>query len=275
MRISLVAAGLSPRYRPRFLDSLVDQHHRNFEMLLHEHGDAPGAVNLLESYPDLDARVVADGDVPPSRNGALKQIDGDVVGFPCDSCWYTPGTLLRVSHLFQADPTLAVVFGRVMTPSGPLLRYPRRATEVTSRNVWRTVSFPGMFVRRGAVEQAGGFDEDLRVEGGHLSPSGEEADYVLRALGLGLKTIYDPLLAVFHPGADEAFDGTDSTGYQLGYGIGVVLRRYSFPPRVVLTSVAQPVIGAAVARMAGNSDLSSYRRAVARGKVRGLMTTQS
>jgi len=273
MRISLVAAGMSPRYRPRFLDSLVDQHHRNFQMLLHERGDARAAVSLLESYPDLDARVVADGDVPRSRNGALEQIDGDVVGFPCDACWYTPGTLLRVSHLFQADPELAVVFGRVMTPSGPLLHYPRLATEVTSRNVWRTVSFPGMFVRRGAVAQAGGFDEDLRVEGGHLSPTGEEADYVLRALGSGLKTIYDPLLAVFHPGAEDVVAGADSSGYQLGYGIGVVLRRHNFPPRVFVTSVLQPIIGAIVARLAGDSDLSSYRRAVAHGKIEGLKTT--
>src|SRR3954452_7303810 len=166
MKISLVTTGLPSRYRRRFLDSLVAQEYRNFEMLLLEPGEPGPAIGLLESYPDLDTRVLtADHDVTPSRNVGLKDIGGDVVGFPSDACWYTPGTLQRVSHLFQADPTLAVACGRVIAPSGPMLQYPRRATEVTDRTVWRTVAFPGLFVRKEALELVGRFDETVGVPG--------------------------------------------------------------------------------------------------------------
>ena len=70
---------------------------------------------------------------------------------------------------------------------------------LTPDNLWnRVISFT-VFLRRELVERVGAFDERARARLGTLWSSGEEIDYLVRALRAGARIEYDPTLVITHP----------------------------------------------------------------------------
>ena len=119
-------------------------------------------------------------------------------------------------------------------PSG--LRWDRDAGPLTRENLFHRAISPGVFLRRAAIEAIGSFDETLGVGAGTPYGSGEEADYLLRALDRGLTIVYQPQLAVVHPGPSPRLGDRRATmaAYRYGVGHSELLRRhrYSFGFRV-------------------------------------------
>ena len=56
-----------------------------------------------------------------------------------------------------------------------------------------------MFLRRELVERVGAFDEALGLGSGTRFASGEETDYLVRALRSGARLAYEPSLVITHP----------------------------------------------------------------------------
>lgn len=273
MRISLVTGSLfRPDFLHRLFGSLSDQLHSDFQLILVEQSNLSGATSLASMYSSVDSVVVESArGLSRARNSGMRLADGDVFGFPDDDCWYSPGTLRRVVHRFSEDPQLSILCGRVMTPSGPMLKYPSGGW-INRRNVWRTAVSPGLFVRASAVRSIGSFNEDLGVGAGTLAGSGEETEFVLRGLSLGMKALYDPLLHVAHPSPESVPNRLSADlGFRYGYGMGQVLQKQEFGLREAGLSVARPLIGSAVAQATGNRELADFRRAVASGRARGYL----
>ena len=101
-----------------------------------------------------------------------------------------------------ADPTVAAVAPRVRAPEEPqgaLDRFERDSSPldmgaqpsiVASRRRVRYVPSAALLVRREALEELGGFDEDLRL--------GEDVDLVWRAAAAGWTIRYEPSVVVSH-----------------------------------------------------------------------------
>lgn len=267
----ILGSALRSEVLERFLDSLGRQRHGAFRLTVVEQRDPAGAEALAARHRDLDVtvRTSAPG-LSRARNVALDPVPDGIIGFPDDDCWYLPGTLSRVCHRFAADPELAILCGRVLTPTGPMLRYPDRAGPIDRRNVWRTVVSPGLFVRSAAMTAIGPFDPRLGVGAGTGLGSGEETDVVLRGLRLGLKCEYDPLLHVSHPSPDQVPHRLDpGVGYSYGYGMGHVLRAHRYGWPTIGGHVLRPLVGGIAARIGGKVGLSAFRIAVARGRLNG------
>ena len=119
-------------------------------------------------------------------------------------------------------------------------------------NLWnRAISFT-IFLRRALVERVGTFDERLGLGSGTLWSSGEEIEYVLRALRSGARVAYDPGLTVTHP--RKAYSGAElrSVGLRDGASVGWILRRHGYGARTTARMLVRPVGGTVAALARGD-----------------------
>jgi glycosyltransferase involved in cell wall biosynthesis len=204
----------------QLLASLEAQTHRDFRVLVVDQNADDRLADVL------DGRAVHLRSAPGlshARNVALPQLEADAVAFPDDDCIYPPDLLERV----------AVRLGDLDGVTGREPWWTKDTAVLTRDNLWnRAISFT-IFLRRAVVEHVGQFDERL----GLPSSSGEEIDYLIRALDAGARIEYDPSLVVEHPRkhADVATRDGESIGY--------LLRKHGYGPRTVARMLVRPAAG--------------------------------
>jgi len=236
----------------RLLASLECQTHADFRVLVADQNQDDRVARVLGRHPALRAkRLQAPPGLSRARNAALPYVNADAVAFPDDDCIYPPDLLERVAA------RLAGVDG--VTGREPTWTTARAV--LTRDNLWnRAISFT-IFLRRTIVENVGAFDERL----GLPSASGEEIDYLIRAIDAGARIEYDPTLVVQHP--RKLIDLT-AVGARDGASIGYILRKHSYPPHVLARMALRPAAGVLLdPRRAG------FHLATLRGRLRGYRAT--
>ena len=78
---------------------------------------------------------------------------------------------------------------------------------------------PGIFLRRGVIDDIGMFDEELGPGAGTLWGCGEDSDYLMRVVARGFKVAYHPQIQVFHP-SNDLHVRQKEFGRAYGYGAG-------------------------------------------------------
>jgi glycosyltransferase involved in cell wall biosynthesis len=232
----------------RLLESLEGQTHRDFRVLVVDQNEDERVERVVERHPSLQVeRLRASRGLSVARNAALPHIQADVVAFPDDDCIYPPDLLERVAaRLAGVDG----VTGR--EPS-----WTTDAARLTRDNLWnRAISFT-IFLRREVVERVGAFDERL----GLPSSSGEEIDYLIRALDTGARIEYDPSLVVEHPAKPVDLA---AVGARDGASIGYILRKHGYPSHVVARMLLRPAGGALL-----HPGRARFHLATLRGRLRG------
>ena len=250
----------------RFLDSLETQEYPRLRVILVDQNSddrlaeitAGRAVRLeiLRSAPGLSR----------ARNVALAQVHADVVAFPDDDCIYPPGLLARVANRFASDPRLGGLSGRAADADGrSAASWKSDGATLTSANVWnRAISF-AIFLRRDVVERVGTFDERLGLGSGEPWSSGEEIDFLIRAVRGGARIEYDPSLVVVH----EVREDDTEIGARDGASVGYLLRKHGYGPRVVARMLVRPAGGSVVSLLGGDRERARYHLAALSGRIRG------
>jgi len=239
----------------RLLSSLECQTHTAFRVLLVDQNDDDRLADVVGAYSTLQIKRL--GSAPGlsrARNIALPRVEADVVGFPDDDCVYAPDLLERVARRFEEDATLDGLTGRepAWTTGAALL---------TRDNLWnRAISFT-IFLRRTIVERVGAFDEML----GLPASSGEEIDYLIRALDGGARIEYDPSLVVEH----DMKPGAVAFGAREGASLGYILRKHGYPARTLARMFVRPVGGVVVALAQRDYRRARFQLDTLRGRVRG------
>jgi GT2 family glycosyltransferase len=211
----------------RLLHSLERQTHAAFRVLVADQNNDERVTAVLGRHPALRSeRLRAPRGLARARNAALPHVEADVVAFPDDDCVYPDDLLERVAASLTG---LDGVTGREpWWTTGP--------ATLTRENVWnRAISFT-IFLRRSVVERVGAFDERL----GLPSSSGEEIDYLIRALDAGARIAYDPTIVVEHP--RKPFD-LESVGARDGTSVGYILRKHGYPRAAVARMLLRPAGG--------------------------------
>ena len=233
----------------QLLDSLDRQTHRDFRVLVVDQNHDDRLEDVLARHRSLDIqRLRATGGLSRARNQALPRLEADAVAFPDDDCVYPVDLLERVAARLASG--LDGVTGREpWWQTGPAV--------LTRDNLWnRAISFT-IFLRREVIERVGDFDERL----GLPSSSGEEIDYLIRAIDAGARIEYDPTLVVKHPPKDVELM---AIGARDGASVGYILRKHRYPPRVVTRMLLRPAAGVVLdPRRAG------FHLATLRGRVSG------
>jgi GT2 family glycosyltransferase len=250
----------------RLLDSIEAQDYPRLRVVVVDQNHDERIEPILRDRALSIAHVRSEPGLSRARNIGLGLVEADVVAFPDDDCVYPSGLLARVAERLQLSPELAGITGRAEDASGrSSSSWKRDAATLTDDNLWnRAISFT-IFLRRNIVERVGSFDEELGLGSGTHWSSGEETDYVIRAVRAGGAIQYDPSLVVLH---DVRFDDA-RTGARDGASVGYLLRKHRYPPQVVGRMLVRPVGGLAASVVRLDGERARFHFATLRGRIRG------
>ena len=259
----------------RFLDALQAQSYRSFRLIVvvDQNGGEP-LEPILSRYRDKIRLELVESDrgLSRARNAGLRHVTADVVSFPDDDCRYPPELLQRVADTLERNPTWDGITGRTVDESArsSVMLWQKRPGLITRQNVWRTAITVTIFLRRTLVERVGLFDETLSLGSGTPWGSGDETDYVLRALAAGLTLGYDPSIVVYHENPNPPFSRSAAKrGYSYGMGNSRVLRMHGYSWWFAAYRVLQLVAGSAYFLFRGNFGAARFYGAMARGRAVG------
>ncbi|HWW87678.1 MAG TPA: glycosyltransferase family A protein [Vicinamibacterales bacterium] len=170
-------------------------------------------------YVRTDTRGVTRG-----RNIAINLSRSDIVGFTDDDCRVPADWPKRIVDVFTADPSVAVVCGRVVVPEEIRHLGYAEGFEPTER-VWEGRYPPlgrdwgitaNMSLRTSILERVGVFDPMLGA--GAPLRSGGEPDFLFRVLRAGMKVVNAEEVVVDHYGIRRP--GEEFRKLILGYSAG-------------------------------------------------------
>jgi len=240
-RLSLVMGTLGRGQEiDRFLQSLLRQEaSASVELILVDQNDDDRIDRVLRPYQERLAikHVKASPGLSHARNVGLRHATGDLVAFPDDDCWYPEGVVKHVLRFFDRHPDWDGLTGRSLDGKGQPSagRWDETSGPINKRNVWRRAISYTIFLRREVVQTVGAFDEHLGVGAGTPLGSGEETDYLLRALQERFQVWYDPSLTVHHPSKTHDYDAEAiRRAYAYGTGMGYLIRKYAYTPGFLL-----------------------------------------
>jgi GT2 family glycosyltransferase len=254
----------------RLLASLETQTHRAFRVLLVDQNDDDRLESILGEQHLEIVRLHAERGLSGARNAALGDIRSDLVAFPDDDCLFAPELLERVARRFAGDPALDGLTGRAIDEAGhSSSSWARDPALLTRENLWnRAISFT-IFLRAPLVARVGRFDEQLGLGAGSRWTSGEEIDYLVRALDAGARIEYDPSLNVTHPDTRVSPTTLRSLGNRDGASVGYILRKHAYPKRMVGRMLIRPIGGALIALARRDRAQAAFHLSTLRGRLLG------
>ena len=232
LRFSLIIATLG-RVDPlrRLFSSLRDQTCKNFELIIVDQNGDDRLASLVSEYSAemTVTHLTCSPGLSKARNAGLLHVTGNVIAFPDDDCWYPSNLLELATQLLHGPPQLDGCTGRARDPdTGKSFgRWGDSAAPVTRNTVFESAVSFTIFLRKTVVDRTGTFDETLGVGSGTKWGSGEETDYLIRAIDAGAHIQYSPKLEAFHPSKIDAYDVAilrRASAY--GRGCGRVVRQH-------------------------------------------------
>ena len=230
-RFSLVLATISRVAElDRFITALVSQGTPDCEVIIVNQNRDDRLSALLASWSQhLSIRHLRSSPgLSRARNVGLQFAAGEIVTFPDDDCWYSPGLLQRIETFFAADPRCSILSIGVRddsgTPSGN--RWVLDSCDLNTANLFRTSVGYALFYRQSEISRALRFDESLGAGSGTPFACGEDTDFAFRLLGAGLHGRFERQFTVFHPRRDMMSGKADfQRAYSYGCGMGRVIRK--------------------------------------------------
>ena len=254
------------------LASLDAQTHRAFRVVVVDQNDDDRVGRALEAHPGLEAlRLRSERGLSRARNAALPSLTADLVAFPDDDCLYVPDLLERVAARFGGDPGLDGLCGRPLGPDGRSSgRWPSSAQRIRLDTVFHTAISHTIFLRRQVVDRVGAFDERLGLGAGTPWGSGEEIDYLARALRDGARLEYDPSLVITHPAKQVGGDELVALGRRDAGSLGYVLAANRYPRTTVLRLLLRPLVASVAFAVLLDTTRARFHLATLGGRLRGL-----
>ena len=254
----------------RFLDSVEVQEYDRLRVIVVDQNDDERVTETVQGRAVELEHVRSEPGLSRARNAGLKLVRADLVAFPDDDCVYPIGMLTRVATRFATDNELDGLTGRAENVEGrSSASWKSDPATLTDDNLWnRAISF-SIFFRRRVVERVGAFDEHLGLGSSEPWSSGEETDYLIRAVRSGARIEYDPTLVVRH----DVRENDPRIGFRDGASIGYLLRKHRYPSRVVARMLVRPVGGVLVSLVALDIAGARFQLATFRGRARGLRSS--
>ena len=249
-----------------FLDSVEVQDFERLRVIVVDQNDDERVEQIVHGRSVDVTHVRSERGLSRARNVGLRLVDADLVAFPDDDCVYPEGLLTRIASRFHSDGSLDGLAGRAADAEGrSSASWKTDPARLTDDNLWNRANAATIFLRRDLVTQIGDFDERLGLGSGKPWSSGEETDYLIRAVRAGARIEYDPDLVVGH---DVRLDDA-LVGRRDGASVGYLLRKHRYPPRVLTRMLVRPLGGIARALIDRDVSRARYYLASVSGRIRG------
>ena len=253
------------------LRSLEVQSHARFRVLVVDQ-NADGRLDpAITAHPVLElVHLHSDKGLSRARNRALAELAADVIAFPDDDCIYPDDLLARVASRLDERPELDGIAGRIVgTDGGSSPSWKQDTALLTPANLWNRAASGALFLRRGVLATVGEFDEQLGLGSGTAWDSGEETDYVVRAVRSGAHIEYDPEIVVLHDEKPLTRPALRTRGFREGASVGYILRKNRYSARIVLRMLVRPAFGTVVSLLRLDRPGATFHAATLRGRVVG------
>ena len=262
----------------RFLVSIVNQvGDIRCEIIVVDQNKDERLAPIIQTFEDRlrIKHVRSEIGLSRGRNLGLQCARGPFIAFPDDDCAYPKTLLSDVARRFASLPAAdgIAVMSRDFDgkPSGP--RWIPKQGWIRKNNVFRQAISYGLFFRASLVRQVGAFDESLGVGSESAWQSGEETDYVLRALAQGFRIFYCPSLFSLHSGGQE-----DERHFrkQVKYAVGGgrVVRLHSFSWTFKVKFLAAPFLRSTADLLRLSAERSKWQRDIGLARWRGFFSGQ-
>lgn len=249
MKLSLIMATIGRFEDIKFLmESLNKQTYRNFELIVvdqNKHEKLKELVNEYQKFFTIKYIKSSPG-LSKARNIGLKVVEGDIIGFPDDDCWYDETTLQNIVSFFENNVRYQLVTGMCKDATGNMSvsKFSEEPCEIDKKNVWTCGVSVTLFVRKEIIFKIRGFDEELGAGAGTIFGSGEETDFILNALKEGFNGYYTPKINVFHENPlIEYNEKSYRRAYSYGAGYLKVLKKHEYSPFKKASSLVKPLLG--------------------------------
>jgi GT2 family glycosyltransferase len=275
VRFSLIAVTTDRlRLVERLFASLAAQTHKDFEIILvHGKGCAAEAQALAANHAarlDVQTTASTDNCLSRSRNAGLPRAHGDIVAFPDDDCVYAPDTLAQCAAVFAENPQAHVLAARVLDLDGTIVPSAAATQELNRMSVFRHSFSIAQFHKRECVQVVGGFDEDLGVGCATPYQSGEDTDYMLRALKAGFRLLYAPSIVVRHPTVNMRDPALPGKVQAYARGRMRLLQKHGMPAWFIMANVVYPLARIPVECIKECLPVFSYRWAMFKARLAGI-----
>jgi GT2 family glycosyltransferase len=254
------------------LDSLERQTHQAFRVLVVDQNTDDRLDDVLAGRGFDIVRLRSERGLSRARNVALPHLTAEVVAFPDDDCRYPEDILAHVGRRFAEERRLDGVTGRSVDEqgrSGASWKLDRAL--LSDANLWNRAISYAIFLRRDVVERIGSFDEQLGLGAGTAWSSGEEIDYLIRAVKTGARIEYDPSITVTHRlGRDDP-----AIGFRDGASVGYLLRKHGYRAPMLARMAVRPLGGMAVSLAQRDRGRARYYANTLRGRLAGYRRRRS
>jgi len=237
MKVSLIVSTLGRTEElATFLASLKAQSHRDWELIVVDQNDDDRVTAVLASSGVPATHLRSPRGASVGRNAGLAAATGDVIAIPDDDCTYEPETLATLVAFLTAHPDVGAVIGQWAEKGcgrEPINRF----------NVFRRAGTCFYFVRRAWADRIGRFDEAFGPGPNARYQGGEDTDYLIRGLALGMTVVREPDIRVHHPDMPV---GKLAAGKVRAYGAArmALLRKHGYPLWFRLANLAFPLVQA-------------------------------
>ena len=198
---------------------------------------------------------------------------GEIIAFPDDDCWYSPGLLREIDQWFRDYPKYSVLAVGALDEAG--IPSGNRWLQIFLRPAsnqcisYHFLLFP-LFLRRDSLRETS-FDEGIGPGSSTVFGCGDETDLVLSILNSGFRGRFDRSWHIGHPRRDMLSGGVaKGRAVTYGCGMGRVLRRY-FPLYLLgVGLLTYDVLRGIVVGLRGRLSAASLCFAHAWGLIRGF-----
>ncbi len=251
MRLSLVMATVGRTEEVgRLIQSLVNQSDHNFELIVVDQNLDDRLMVFIQTGLaqglDIHHMRLNPPNLSVARNLGISAARYEILAFPDDDCWYEPTVIESVRNRFNSAPKLDGVVARWVEQADGLGR--TQASGQLSLSAWRRFrggegSSISLFFRLELFNALGGFDERLGI--GRWYGSGEETDFLLRALTSGARLDYAPEARVRHYFSTKQHGDWRTTCRNIrnrARGTGAIYAKHRLDPYVVIRGCSAPFL---------------------------------
>jgi GT2 family glycosyltransferase len=150
-------------YLEQTIQSVLEQDYPDVEYIVIDGASTDGSVNIIKRYSSRLAYWISEKDSGQADaiNKGMRRAKGDIVAWLNSDDYYLPGAIQSAVAAFESNPQAVMVYGNMLAvdQTGQTINQ-LHYHQLTLEDLlcFQIIGQPAVFIRRAALEKAGGLD---------------------------------------------------------------------------------------------------------------------